>query len=91
MRSKEELDAYLNSWSEGDNITITADCLDMLESASKDLKILEILKKQINLGTCKRTYSEFGKIKKTEELRVINLSIFENEEDFKKVEEWLKK
>lgn len=45
MRSKEELDAYLNSWSEGDNITITADCLNMLEAASKDLAILEIFKK----------------------------------------------
>lgn len=45
MRSKEELDTYLNSWSEGDNITVTADCLNMLEAASKDLEILEIFKK----------------------------------------------
>ena len=89
MASKDELDAYLNSWCEGDNITITADCLNMLEAASKDLEILEVLKKHINLGTCNRTYSKFGKIEKTDEVRVINSSIFEDEEDFKKVEEWL--
>lgn len=45
MTSKEELDTYLNSWSEGDNITITADFLNMLEEASKDLEVLEIFKK----------------------------------------------
>lgn len=48
--SKEELDTYLNSWREGDNITITADCLNMLEAASKDLEILELISKCI-VGT----------------------------------------
>lgn len=47
MRSKEELDTYLNSLEEGDNITITADFLDALESASKDLEMLELLKKHL--------------------------------------------
>ncbi len=47
MRSKEELDTYLNSLEEGDNITITADFLDALESASKDLGMLELLKKHL--------------------------------------------
>lgn len=89
MRSKEELDTYLNSWSEGDNITITADCLNMLEAASKDLEILEILKKHIESGTCNRSDAKSGHITKAEVLKIIFLYICEDEEEFKKVEEWL--
>lgn len=91
MRSKEELDTYLNSWSEGDNITITADCLNMLEEASKDLEILEIFKNHIELVRCNRTFLETEETKKTDVVKAIYLLIYEDEEDFKKVEEWLKK
>lgn len=49
MRSKEELDIYLNSLEEGDNITITADFLDALESASKDLGMSELIVKHIKI------------------------------------------
>lgn len=49
LYSREQVDTYLNSWYEGDNITITADFLDMLESASKDLKVLELIAKHIKI------------------------------------------
>lgn len=45
MNAKENLDIYLNSYDEGDNITITADLLDTLEATSKDLEILKIEQK----------------------------------------------
>lgn len=72
--SKEELDTYLHSLEEGDNITITADFLNMLESASEDLEILEILKNNGYMWSI------------TKQFRTNDLT----QKEYKKVERWLK-
>lgn len=91
MWSKEELDTYLNSWSEGDNITITADCLNMLEATSKDLAVLEILKNHLRKGEKVRRWLTARKRRKQEVVKTIEMIIYQDEEDFKKIEEWLQK
>lgn len=89
MTSKEELDTYLNSWSEGDNITITADCLNMLEAASKDLEVLEIFKNHLRKDEKVETRLTVRKREKQRLVKTIETIIYQDEEDFKKVEEWL--
>lgn len=89
MRSKEELDTYLNNLEEGDNITITADFLDALESASKDLEVLEILKNHLRKDEKVRRCLTARKRRKQKLVKTIEIIIYQDEEDFKKIEEWL--
>lgn len=72
-----DLKVYLNSLEEGDNITVTADLLNAMEEACKELDILDIIKKGIHIDYDLAFQSEF-----------VGFKSF-SDETIRKVKEWL--
>lgn len=71
------MDTYLHSLEEGDNITITAAFLGVLEQASKDLEILELISKRIVgtsmsfeiIGTPEEEYKIENRLKENDKIK----------------------
>ena len=86
-----DLKAYANSFEEGDTITITADFIDTLKSACEDLEAFEILKNHLwqdekrEISWVNSRGRSYNKVVKT-----IEVVVFENEEDYRKLKELLK-
>ena len=85
-----DLKAYANSLKEGDNITITADFIDTLKSACEDLEILEILKNHLfnEERVVESICSKVGVRKR--KVKSIEVAIYSDEEDYRKLKELLK-